>query len=100
MNTDYAWYGNDFIEKEDEKFTVNSEGAVGRTVGGVFTAGMDLIETTTLTEDTFTETGDEREVYYVIDIVGRYFIKFKVPRGTIQGNFADDTAFPKLLDDD
>lgn len=77
MNVSYALYGNDFIEQEEEEFTADSEGQVV----------MDLIETTTLTEDTFTETGDERYVYYTANIIGKYFIKFRVPRGTVQANF-------------
>jgi hypothetical protein len=80
MNVPYAWYGNDLIQQEEETFRIDSSGTVT----------MPLIETETLTEDTFgTETGETRQVYYEIKISGKLFAKVSVPKGVGSINFKD-----------
>lgn len=87
MNKTSALYGNDFIEQEIETFKANSDGQVCRKDenGNYTLPGMDLIETDTLTDDTY-PNGDD-QIYYQIDIIGKYFINFQVPKGLLQVNF-------------
>ncbi len=85
MNVKYAWYNNEFIKQEEEAYSINSSGEVIRKDGSV---GMKLIETDTLTTSTFPETGSG-EVWYEIDIVGKHFLKFQVPQGTIESDLKD-----------
>jgi hypothetical protein len=74
MNVNYAFYNGDIIRKEREMFKSNNAGIVS----------MDLIETTTMTEDTGTD------VYYTLEIPSiDYKRSFTVPKGTISANFFD-----------
>jgi len=96
MNVDGAWYGSDFIKGKKEKFKVNAQGNVVRKVGRDYVEGMILLETDTLTEYTFPTTGDERKVYYKINICGQVNEKFEIQKGTLQANYNE---LPKIESD-
>ncbi len=84
MNVKRAWYGKDFIESEEEIFRANDQGQVLGQDGQV---GMLLIETETLTNDTF--PSGEDVVYYTFNILDKYYFKKTIPKGTLQVNFKD-----------
>jgi hypothetical protein len=84
MNVQQAWYGKDFIESEEEVFYAN---AAGQILGQDDEIGMLLLETDTLTSDTFPNT--DTEVYYIVNVLDKYFYKKTIPRGTLQSNFKD-----------
>jgi hypothetical protein len=86
LNTYYARYGTEIIKQETETYTSDSNGQVI----------MDLIETETMTEDTYTETGDDRQIYYILTIGSKYTLKFRVPRGTGTANILDRTKLPEV----
>jgi len=64
MNVEYAFYGNEIIKREQIKFKTD--------VNGYFE--FDLLETDTLTQDT------GKDVWYEVNIAGRYTDNVKVPK--------------------
>ena len=102
MNVNGAWCGSDFIKKKSEKFRVNKDGNVVRSevVNGkkTYIEGMKLLETDTLTDDTFSQTGDDRKVYYNINICGVVSECFEVPKGTLNANYKDLPKIKSELD--
>jgi len=93
MNTKQAWYGNDLIKGEREIFTINASGQVVQSNGD---AGMYLIETDTLTADTFPDTGDDNTVYYKLNVAGKFQENFEVPKSYVQANYKE---LPKVTED-
>jgi len=79
MNVKSAWYGNDIIKQEEEIFKADENGLVT----------MDLIETGTMTADTFADTGDDSEVYYKFNIAGKKILQKVIPKGTTSANLID-----------
>lgn len=102
MNVDGAWYGDDFIKRTTMKFKINSDGNVVRpvTVDGVktYVEGMEIIETDTLTADTFSDSDDDRIVYYEINIGGILKESFTIPKGTVSANYKDLPKIESELD--
>lgn len=71
MNERYAFYGDDLIQKERERYFPDKNGIIN----------MDLLETDTLTADTGTD------IYYTFTIPSiKYKYHFTVPKGTISAN--------------
>ena len=79
MNVPFAYYGTDIIKQSLERYESDSTGQIV----------MDLVETDTLTEDTYGDTGDDRIVHYSIEIGKKYTLNFTVPRGTVSANLLE-----------
>jgi len=84
MNVKEAWYGNEFVKGEEETFRADSEGNILGLDGQI---GMLLIETDTLTADTFPD-GDDT-VYYNFNIADRLYEKRTVTQGLLQAQYKD-----------
>ena len=80
MNLNSAKYGKIQIINRNFKYKIGDDGSIS----------FELIETDTMTQDTFPDTGDDREVYYVFDFGGGKLVETKrVPKGYLELDYAD-----------
>jgi len=85
LNVPFAKYGEDIITEESlADFIFDGKGKIT----------IPLIETDTMTRDTFSDTGDDRIVFYEMTIGKHIHKQFRVPSGLIEASLDELPEVP------